>query len=115
VARKARGDRERYPVRAAAASGVECMGARGSNPPLHANLYRVLGVALNLGAFSILLRQRVIVNTKTDESFRGVLFQQKGQLIVLKNVEQLVEGRQPIPVDGSVVLERSAVSYYQVL
>ena len=70
---------------------------------------------MNLGAFSILLRQRVIVNTKSDESFRGILFQKKGPLIMLRNVEQLVEGREPIPVDGGIVLERSEVAYYQVL
>jgi hypothetical protein len=57
----------------------------------------------------------VIVNTKSNESFRGVLFQKKGSLIVLKNAEQLVEGRKPIAVDGEIVLERAEVSFYQVL
>jgi hypothetical protein len=57
----------------------------------------------------------VIVNTKSNESFRGVLFQKKGPLIVLKNAEQLVEGREPIAVDGEIVLERAEVSFYQVL
>ena len=70
---------------------------------------------MNLGAFSILLRQRVIVNTKSGDAVRGVLFQKKGPLIVLKNAEQLVEGREPIPVDGSVVLERAEIAFYQVL
>lgn len=63
----------------------------------------------------MLLRKRVIVNTKSNESFRGVLFQKKGPLIVLKNVEQLIHNREPVPVDGAVVLERAEVSFYQVL
>lgn len=65
--------------------------------------------------FSVLLRRRVIVNTKSNESFRGVLFQKKGPLIVLKNVEQLIHNRESVPVDGAVVLERAEVSFYQVL
>ena len=59
--------------------------------------------------------RRVIVNTKTDKSFRGVLWRKNRDFLVLKNAELLGENGSRIPVDGEVVIERANVDFYQVL
>jgi small nuclear ribonucleoprotein (snRNP)-like protein len=61
------------------------------------------------------LRRRVLVNLKTEKAFRGVLFAQRGPLLVLKDVELLEAGRDPVRVDGDVLVERSNVDFVQVL
>lgn len=61
------------------------------------------------------LRRRVLVNLKTEKAFRGVLFAQRGPLLVLKDVELLEAGREPVRVDGDVLVERSNVDFVQVL
>lgn len=60
------------------------------------------------------LRQ-VIVNTRSDRAFRGVLWARRGGYLVLRNVE-LVKGRGELtPVDGEVVIEAGNVDFVQVL
>jgi small nuclear ribonucleoprotein (snRNP)-like protein len=59
--------------------------------------------------------RRVIVNTKTDKSFRGVLWRKNRDFLVLKNAELLGENGSRIPVDGEVAIERANVDFYQVL
>jgi len=60
------------------------------------------------------LRQ-VIVNTRTDRAFRGVLWQKRARYLVLRNVELLKVGGETAPVDGEVVIERDNVDFIQVL
>nr|WSS66743.1 hypothetical protein OG284_36975 [Streptomyces sp. NBC_01177] len=62
----------------------------------------------------IAVRRRVVVNL-TDKAFSGVLWQQRGPLLVLRDVQLLEAGRAPQPVDGEVVIERSRVEFTQVL
>lgn len=61
------------------------------------------------------LRRRVILNLKTQKAFRGVLSAQRGPLLVLKDVELLETAREPVRIDGDVVIERSNVDFVQVL
>lgn len=60
------------------------------------------------------VRQTIIVNCKTSETFRGVLWKKSGPLLVLRGVQRL-SGTQSIPVDGEVVIERANVSFLQIL
>lgn len=60
------------------------------------------------------VRRRVVVNL-TDKAFRGVLWAQRGPLLVLRDAELLEAGRDPQRVDGEVVVERSRVEFTQVL
>ncbi|MFJ9113010.1 hypothetical protein [Streptomyces sp. NPDC102283] len=60
------------------------------------------------------VRRRVVVNL-TDKAFDAVLWAKRGPLLVLRDVELLEAGRQPQPVDGEVVVERSKVEFIQVL
>ncbi len=61
------------------------------------------------------LRRRVVVNLKTDKAFRGILFSAPGPLLVLKEGELLEAGREPVKIDGDVVLEKGNVDFLQVL
>lgn len=60
------------------------------------------------------LRRRVIVNLVGGGAIRGVLYAQRGPLLVLKNAE-LLEPNGPRKVDGDVVVERVRVDFVQVL
>ncbi|MEU1158452.1 hypothetical protein ABZ369_36390 [Streptomyces sp. NPDC005918] len=60
------------------------------------------------------VRKRVVVNQK-ERAFRGVLWAQRGPLLVLRDAELLEAGREPQRVDGEVVIERSQVEFTQVL
>lgn len=58
----------------------------------------------------------VIVNLKqSDEAIRGVLWSNRGAWIVLKDAYLLVEQKEPMKMDGEVIIERTNVAFYQVL
>ena len=59
--------------------------------------------------------RRVIVNLKSDKSFRGVLWRKRGGYLVLREAELLKGGGETTPVDGEVVIEASNVDFLQVL
>jgi small nuclear ribonucleoprotein (snRNP)-like protein len=65
-------------------------------------------------AYRDLLATSVIVNLKTDKAFRGVLWTQHRDLLVLRQATLLEHG-QETPVDGEVVVERSNVDFLQVV
>ncbi|MEU0200922.1 MULTISPECIES: hypothetical protein [unclassified Streptomyces] len=60
------------------------------------------------------VRKRVVVNL-ADKAFSGILWAQRGPLLVLRDVELLEAGREPQRVDGEVVVERAKVEFTQVL
>lgn len=60
------------------------------------------------------LRQ-VIVNTKTERTFRGVLWRRRRGFLVLRNAE-LLQGRgEVMPMDGEVVIPAENVDFIQVV
>ena len=63
---------------------------------------------------SIALTKTVLVNLTTGRAFRGVLFEVRGGLLVLRNAE-LIEEDRVVAVEGSVVIERARVEFIQVL
>jgi hypothetical protein len=60
------------------------------------------------------VRKRVVVNL-ADKAFAGILWAQRGPLLVLRDAELLEAGREPQKLDGEVVVERSRVEFTQVL
>ncbi len=61
------------------------------------------------------LRKRVVVNLTTEKAFVGVLWAQRGPLLVLRGAELHESGRPPLPMDGEVVVERARVDFVQVV
>ena len=50
-----------------------------------------------------------------DQSIEGVLTHAYRDVLILNAAQLLTEGSKPIPLDGEVVLERSRISFGQVL
>lgn len=67
-----------------------------------------------MGSWRRLVRKRVVVN-QDGRAFAGVLWQQLGPLLVLRNAELLQPGAEPQPMDGEVVIERSTVHFVQIV
>ena len=59
--------------------------------------------------------RRVLVNTRTDKAFRGVLWRRRWGYLVLRNAE-LIKGRgETVPIQGEVVILRENVDFMQVI
>lgn len=57
----------------------------------------------------------VVVNTKTGNAFRGVLWRRRRGYLVLRNAEMLKPRGETVVLDGEVVIERDNVDFLQVL
>jgi hypothetical protein len=55
------------------------------------------------------------VNLTTGRAFRGALLTAKRELLVLGNAQLLEPGQDPIPVSGTVCIERALVEFVQVV
>jgi hypothetical protein len=62
----------------------------------------------------LLLRREVIANLHDGTGFRRVLYRRAGKLVELRNATRLEPGLEPATCDGAVILERSAVEFWQV-
>jgi hypothetical protein len=61
-----------------------------------------------------LFRRTVIINTKSDKAFRGVLWSRWFGVWVLKNAQLLQKG-QAIDIDGEVVILKQDIDFIQVV
>lgn len=61
------------------------------------------------------MHKRVIVNLQSGRAFRGVLYETRGTLIHLKNAELIEPGMSPVPIEGSILIERGHVDFIQVV
>lgn len=59
--------------------------------------------------------RKVIVNTRTDRAFRGVLWRKRRGYLVLRNAELLRIRGEVTPMDGELVIERDNVDFIQVI
>jgi len=59
-------------------------------------------------------KRTVIVNTKTQLAFRGVLWARRADYLVLRNAELIQPGGQT-DIDGEIVIERANVDFLQVM
>jgi len=61
-----------------------------------------------------LIRREVIINTKSDRSFRGILWSRWFGVFVLKNAQMLGKGT-AIQMDGEVAIMKDNVDFVQVV
>lgn len=59
--------------------------------------------------------RRVIVTTKTDKSYRGLLWERKADYLVLREAEVLRERAEPLEMVGELMVYLSNIEYLQVL
>lgn len=57
----------------------------------------------------------VIVNLKGGKAFRGVVWQRRGDWLVLRNAELLQDGQKPTAIDGETAVLVADVEFLQVL
>lgn len=60
------------------------------------------------------VRKRVLVNLVDGRAFDGVLYDQRGPLLELRDAQLLEPGVEAVGVDGSVFIERPMVAFIQV-
>lgn len=58
------------------------------------------------------LRKAVLVELKSGQTFRGVLFDADRDCFILRNA-QVIDGQQSVPVDGEVLILRPDVAFVQ--
>jgi len=59
--------------------------------------------------------KRVIVNTKTQFAFRGVLWQKRGDYLVLRDAEMLKSRNETAEIVGELIIDSQNVDFMQVL
>lgn len=67
-----------------------------------------------LGTRRLMTRRKVLVNLHSGRALTGVLWSQKGRLIVLKSAELIEPSAEAVQMDGDVVIDRAQVEYVQV-
>ena len=60
-------------------------------------------------------KRQVIVNTKTDRAFRGILWRKRWRYLVLRNAELLKPRGETVRMDGEIVIDRDNVDFIQVV
>lgn len=67
-----------------------------------------------MGAFRrLVFHRQVVVNLDDGTTISGVIFQQAGPLLLLKNAHLLASNADPVPLDGDVIVERARVVFIQ--
>jgi small nuclear ribonucleoprotein (snRNP)-like protein len=61
-----------------------------------------------------LTRKKVVINLHSSRAFVGILWAQRGPLVVLRNVTMHEPGAAPAPVDGEIVIERDQIEFIQI-
>lgn len=61
-----------------------------------------------------LIRKEILVTLDTGDAFRGILWQARREVLVLRNAAQVLAGG-TVSADGEVVVPRGRVSFVQVL
>lgn len=59
--------------------------------------------------------RRVIINLKTGRSFKGVLWERRGEYLVLREAQMIRERESPLPVDGELVVDKTNIDFMQVI
>ncbi len=59
--------------------------------------------------------RKVVINTKTGRAIRGVLWERRGEYLVLRGAELLGERREAVAMDGDVLIDKSNVDFMQVV
>ena len=64
----------------------------------------------------LLRRKQVLINLKDGSAFRGVLYRRwLGGTVELRDAVRLELGRDPVAADGSILIERPEILYWQVV
>jgi hypothetical protein len=65
-------------------------------------------------SYKLVVSRRVMVNLTTGSAIQGILWDEKGPLIVLRDAQLHNEGGHA-PLDGEVIIERDRIEFVQVV
>ncbi|MPZ66176.1 MAG: hypothetical protein GEU83_11895 [Pseudonocardiaceae bacterium] len=63
----------------------------------------------------IAVRRRVVVQLTDDRAMTGILWRRTRGLVVVRGAELVEPGRDPVPMDGEIVLERERIAWVQIV
>ncbi|WP_218951964.1 hypothetical protein [Amycolatopsis anabasis] len=63
----------------------------------------------------IATRRRVVVSLVDDQAITGVLWRRHRRLVVLRSAQLVQPGREPVRMDGDVVIERDRINWVQIV
>lgn len=63
----------------------------------------------------LVINRRVLVNLTTGSAVEGVLWDERGPLLVLRDATLHEPGSDPAPLDGEVIVERDRVAFVQAV
>lgn len=75
----------------------------------------LLYVAEEYRGKQVTAKRRVVVNLLDDRAITGVLWRRHKRLVVLRGAELVEHGREPVAMDGEIVIERDRISFTQVM
>ena len=61
------------------------------------------------------IKKMVVVNTKTDRTFRGILWRKSWGFLVLRNVEMIKARGDIVKMDGELIIMAGNVDFIQVV
>lgn len=63
----------------------------------------------------IAVHRRVVVQLTDDRAVTGILWRRARHLVVMRGAELVEPGREAVPMDGEVVLERDRIAWVQIV
>lgn len=64
-------------------------------------------------SYKNLVATTLLINTKTDKAFRGVLWSETRDYLILRNAV-LIAGEET-PIDGELLVERTNIDFIQIV
>lgn len=63
----------------------------------------------------VALNERILVNLKSGKAIGGILWKERGGLLVLRDASIYELGSNPVPLDGDTIIERVDIDFAQRL
>ena len=64
---------------------------------------------------TLAVRRRVVVSLVDDQAVTGILWRRHRRLVVLRSAQLVQPGREPVGMDGDVVIERDRINWIQIV
>ncbi len=68
---------------------------------------------MNLRPYPVL--REILVTTKSDRTFRGLLWRRRGAYLVLRKAQMCSRGREPVAMDGELAIPTGNIDFVQVV
>lgn len=73
-----------------------------------------LATGESLSVRRVAVRRRVVVSLVDDQAITGILWRRHRRFVVLRSAELVAPGREPVRMNGDVVIERDRINWVQI-